>query len=162
MIPSEITNRTELLGALWSLSDSQFWNAAEFSNWVSDLLLETQTPATFLMDLVVVSHSNRLDSILQRALVDNQILLPDWADLLTAGLILLDWRNGVLTDHQTRFKLADLCDPGPLLGISIEQVEEASLCDPRLEQARLAASDIVKQLMARPFAALITNAASDA
>lgn len=155
-----IGTTADLLGVLFALAESEFWSDAKISEWATEVLMQSETPETWLMDLVIVESFSTFEDVVLGTLQREQITLPEWAHSLTAGFLVLHHHTGDLSDDQFRDLFASLSDPEPIFGISIEQVNDLSLNDDRLLNLRMGAEASLTELEIRPVLPSILAAVS--
>lgn len=143
-----IMTKADLLCVLYALNDSGYWSEKDFSNWATKVLMRSTDPDSWLMDFVVVERSGKIEEIFHKALLDAQILLPQWAHDLSAGFVMMRYSKGELSEKQVRDLIADLTDPVPICEITIEEVADICLEDGRLLWLRDKASALLDQIEA--------------
>ena len=164
LMPTEtiqnIQTRADTLGVLFALNDSGYWSEKDLSTWATEVLLQTSKPSVWLMDLVVIETSGKLDQFFGKALLDNQMVLPKWVDTLAAGFVMARHKNGDLSDEQAKNRLADLSDPDPICGITVEDVAGIHLDDARLLRVRREASSLMEQFNTNSISSSLLAAVS--
>ena len=155
-----IQKRGDVLGVLFALSDSDYWSKSDFSTWATEVLMQSNEPSAWLLDLVIIETSGEIGELFDKAMLENQIALPEWTYTLVAGFVMARHAKGDLSDEQARDYLADLADPDPICGITIEDIAGIQLDDARLYRIRLEALNLLDLLKAKPVSSLILASVS--
>ena len=132
----KITSKETLMGLLYALKDSRYWSAEQFSDWATEVLISSDDPSVWTLDLIAVKDRSDLDRALQKICIHNNILVPNWVDEITTGLVLVRNRKGLLHDDAAVNALGELADTSGIVGLTPEEVYgDFSLEDERLSSA---------------------------
>lgn len=134
----KISGIGDLIGALFALADSGYWSKSEIGGWADRIIAAIETPQYWLIDLSLRASSEvRACDVVNFDHVDwLEAKLPDDINDMTAGLVLLKFDGGRLSEEETRHKVGDLADGGYVTGIQIEDMWDISLEDVRLNLLR--------------------------
>lgn len=141
----EISGIGDLIGALYALADSGYWSKSEIGAWADRIIAAIETPRYWLVDWSLRASSDVPDSdVVKFDQVDwFEANFPDDLNDMTAGLVLLNFYFGRLSEEETRHKVGELADGGYVTGIEIEEMWDIPLDDARLNLLRLLGREVL-------------------
>jgi len=141
----KISGIGDLIGALCALADSGHWSKSDIASWADRIIAAIETPRYWLVDLSLRASSDVPDSdVVKFDQVDwFEANFPDDLNDMTAGLVLLNFDCGRLSEEETRHKVGELADGGYVTGIEIEEMWDIPLDDARLNLLRLLGREVL-------------------
>ncbi|WP_346909624.1 hypothetical protein [uncultured Roseibium sp.] len=134
----EISGIGDLISALYALADSGYWSKSETGAWADRIIAAVEAPQYWLIDLSWRASSDvpTCDLVVFDHVDWLEANFPDDLADMTAGLVLLKFDAGRLSEEAARHKVGDLADGGYVTGIEIEEMWDIPLDDVRLNLLR--------------------------
>lgn len=100
----KLESKSDFTVALCALSESGYWNRAALSEWTDSMLESTEVPQVWVVDISQSTSEtiNNIDGVFQRLFVDNYVVLPEHFYEVCAGLALLKYDQGLVSEEETR------------------------------------------------------------
>ena len=156
----QIATKETLFGVLYALNYSGYWSAKQFSAWSTEVLMSSDDPAVWILDLIAAKDQAALDQAIGIMFNDSNMLVPSWVHDLTGGLILLRNAKGLLSDSLAISRLGDLADACGICGLDPGDFYFGfRLDDVRLREAHLKALAFSSEMEERPIPEAVLTAA---
>lgn len=117
---------SNILVILFSVLDCNVWSIDQLTSWADKLIARLEQPKAWLADLSISDTVDECLEVIRKTMKESGVLLPDDIGDLMAGLILLRFDNGDLSDEAARSQVIDVIDA---YGASCADAEAAAQLD---------------------------------
>ncbi len=107
---STLLKMKKLFKILFSILDSGFWQRKQINNWADHMISNISKPELWLIDLSLAKTSEKALDIIDNALREFSIQLPEETQELLIGFIILRYERGDITKENMKMDIFDVLD----------------------------------------------------